>query len=271
MKVSILTPVWNGAGTISSCLKSVRLQSHRDLEHILIDGGSRDGTMAIIRRAADERTRVISEPDRGLYDALNKGIRMAAGRLIGILNSDDRYAHDQVIERIVGHFRREGSDSCYGDLQYLTPSGRVIRHWKSSPYRPGKFQSGWMPPHPTFFVKKEIYGKYGVFNTSFRIAADYELMLRFLERNRISAAYLPEVLIHMRPGGISNGHFGNMWVKTLEDWRAWKINHLPGGLLAVLLKNLTKVPQFWTRPRGENPGGVPIHWGTGEAELPESL
>ena len=249
MKISIITAVFNGADAIEDCIESIASQTHKDIEHIIIDGGSTDGTLDVIQRYKDKIARVISEPDRGIYDALNKGIRLATGDIIGFLHADDVYAHDKVIETAVSQMTRYNVDSCYGDLLYVDKNNtdKIIRYWKSRPYEKGLFKRGWMPPHPTFFVKKEIYDKYGYFNSGFKIAADYELMLRFLEKHKISTHYIPEVLIKMRLGGVSNRSFKNMLIKSSEDYKAWKVNNLNMGFHTILLKNISKIPQFFNR------------------------
>lgn len=249
MKVSVITAVFNGAKTIQDCIKSVSGQIYPNIEHIIIDGGSTDGTLEVIKRYTEKRVNIVSEPDNGIYDALNKGIRQASGEVIGLLYSDDFYAHDRVIEKVADIFMKYNIDSCYGDLQYVDKNNpdKVIRYWKSSQYRHGKFKYGWMPPHSTFFVKKEIYNKYGYFNTNFKIAADYELMLRFLEKHKISTYYTPEVFIKMRIGGTSNRNIKNLIIKSNEDYRAWKVNNLNGGFYTILLKNLCKIPQFFKK------------------------
>jgi len=243
----VITAVFNGAKTIQDCIKSVSGQIYPNIEHIIIDGGSTDGTLEVIKRYTEKRVNIVSEPDKGIYDALNKGIRQASGEVIGLLYSDDFYAHDRVIEKVADIFMKYNIDSCYGDLQYVDKNNpdKVIRYWKSSQYRHGKFKYGWMPPHSTFFVKKEIYNKYGYFNTNFKIAADYELMLRFLEKHKISTYYTPEVFIKMRIGGTSNRNIKNLIIKSNEDYRAWKVNNLNGGFYTILLKNLCKIPQFF--------------------------
>lgn len=248
MNLSIITAVRNGAGTLRGCLESV-LKQTLPAEHIIIDGASTDATLDIISEYRAYIAKVISEPDKGIYDALNKGIRLASGDVIGVLHGDDFYAHDKVLESVVKVFDEQKVDSCYGDLLYVYKNDidKVIRYWKASEYHPGKFKYGWMPPHPTFFVRREIYERYGYFNTDFRIAADYELMLRFLEKHRISTHYIPEVLIKMRLGGASNRSLKNMWIKSSEDYKAWKVNNLNGGLYTILLKNFSKIPQFFIR------------------------
>lgn len=249
MKVSIITAALNNADTIGTCIQSVNNQSYADVEQIIVDGGSSDGTLEIARRENTRITKVVSEPDNGIYDALNKGISLASGDIIGILSSDDFFAHEGAIKTVADSLRDKGTDSCYSDLEYVDRdnTGKVIRYWKSSGYSPGRFKYGWMPAHPTYFARRWVYEKYGYFNTSFRIAADYELMLRFMVKYGVSAYYIPEVLIKMRMGGISNRSLKNLLRKSFEDYKAWRINGLSGGLRAVLLKNLTKIPQFIQR------------------------
>jgi len=246
MIVSIITVVFNGVETIEHCIKSVIEQTYHNIEHIIIDGGSNDGTLEVIKRYIGKIAKVVSEPDNGIYEALNKGVSISSGDVIGILHSDDIYAHDRVIEKVVDVFMKYNVDSCYGDLLYVSKNNqdKVIRYWKSSPFKTGKFKHGWMPPHPTFFVKREIYEKYGYFNTNFKIAADYELMLRLLEKHKISTCYIPEVLIKMRLGGVSNRNLKNLVIKSSEDYKAWKVNNLNGGFYTILLKNLSKISQF---------------------------
>ncbi|MCL5023038.1 MAG: glycosyltransferase [Nitrospirae bacterium] len=268
MKLSIITAVFNSKPYIDACIRSVLNQSYHNVEHIIIDGGSTDGTLEVIKKVLSRQNSqrvkepkvcsslsapcakltVVSEPDNGIYDALNKGIRLATGDVVGFLHADDLYAHERVIETVISEMTKHNVKSCYGDLLYVDKdtTDKVIRHWKSSPYRDSLFERGWMPPHPTFFVKKEVYEKYGCFNTDFKIAADYELMLRFLEKYRISTLYIPEVLIKMRIGGTSNRSVGNLIKKSSEDYRAMKMHNV-GGLTTLLRKNLSKLPQFFKR------------------------
>ena len=249
MKISIITAVLNGRNTIGDTIKSISDQVYKNVEHIIIDGGSTDETVEVIKRYINNTTKLISEPDKGIYDALNKGLRLSSGDIVGILNGDDFYAHEKVLEIVAGVFEKNNVDSCYGDLQYVDKIdiNKVTRYWKSSEYRHGKFKYGWMPPHPTFFVRREIYEKFGCFDTDFQIAADYELMLRFLERYTVSTHYIPEVLIKMRVGGVSNRSLKNLFIKSCEDYKAWKINNLHGGFHIILLKNLSKIAQFLSR------------------------
>ena len=251
MKISLITAVLNNKDTIIDAIESISKQTYKGIEHIIIDGGSTDGTLDTIKRYNGNIARVISEPDDGIYDALNKGIGFASGDVVGFLHADDFYSNDSVIKMVAEVFEKKSVDSCYGDLQYVNKrnTDMVLRHWKSSEYVPGKFRFGWMPPHPTFFVRKEIYEKYGYFNTKFRVAADYELMLRLFEKHRISSHYIPEVLVKMRFGGMSNKSLRNILIKSSEDYKAWKVNDLNGGLwpvcFTIFLKNVSKIPQFF--------------------------
>jgi glycosyltransferase len=249
MKFSIITATLNCKETIEQTICSVLNQAYKKREHIIIDGGSKDGTIEILEKYDQIIKKIISEPPQGIYFALNEGLKEASGDVIGFLHGDDFYAHNNILGTVADVFSKEDVDSCYGDLEYIGRSDekRVVRHWKSSEFRHRKFKIGWMPPHPTFFAKREVYEKYGYFNTNFRIAADYELMLRFLQKHRISTYYIPEVLIKMRLGGTSNRSIKNIFIKSSEDYRAWKINNLNGGLFTVFLKNISKVPQFFVR------------------------
>ncbi|MDD4939884.1 MAG: glycosyltransferase family 2 protein [Candidatus Omnitrophica bacterium] len=252
MKISIITGVLNRAGTMESCIKSVLSQTYKGIEYIIIDGGSTDGTLDIINRYKDKIAVTVSSPDKGIYYALNKGIGFSTGDAVGFLHSDDFYAHEKVVERVADVFEREGVDSCYGDLQYVNRDdpGKIIRYWRASGFSYEKFKYGWTLPHPTFFVRKSIYERYGCFNTDFKISADYELMLRFLLKNRISIGYIPEILINMRRGGLSNKGLKNIIIKRLEDYNAWKVNGLKINFGIVFLKNLVKAPQFIRRNNG---------------------
>jgi len=251
MKITIITAVFNRAETIEDCMKSVHGQSYGDIEHIIIDGGSTDGTLDIIEKYRTKLSKVISEKDDGIYHALNKGIGLSNGDIIGFLHSDDMYSNCDVLKKVADAFGRARIDSCYGDLLYVDKNDikKVVRYWKSSEYTYGKFRYGWMPPHPTFFVRRKVYESYGGFNTDLKIAADYELMLRFIEKHRVSTLYIPEVLITMRMGGESNKSLRNMLRKSFEDYKAWKINGLRGGIDTIFLKNFSKIPQFIRKKR----------------------
>jgi len=250
LKISIITAVYNNENTIANAIESATSQTHDDIEYIIIDGQSTDATLEIINNYRDKIDIFISEPDDGIYDALNKGIANATGDVICFLHSDDIYAHENVIAKANALFEESGVDSIYGDLVYVKKEdvNHVVRYWKSGSFKHSKLKRGWMPPHPTFFVKREVYVKHGSFDTSFDIAADYDKVLRFLGSHKISTAYLPEVLIKMRLGGASNKNFANLRKKTSEDLRALRKNKI-GGRRTVMIKNLSKIPQFFVDRR----------------------
>ncbi len=252
LRISVVTAVFNAASTVEECLRSVDSQSHGAVEHVLVDGGSTDGTLDRVRAFQGRRVSLVSEPDRGIYDAMNKGIRRATGEVVGILGADDVYADGAVLADVAAALDRTGADSCYGDLEYVRRDApeKVVRRWRSGPYRPGLFRRGWMPPHPTFFVRKTVYDRLGLFRDDFRIAADYELMLRFFEKGCITTSYIPRVLVRMRLGGASNRGLRNLWRKSREDRRAWEVNGLEGGWSTIVAKNLSKLPQFVRGPGG---------------------
>jgi glycosyltransferase involved in cell wall biosynthesis len=249
MKITIITAVLNGKNFIEGCIQSVLQQTYNDIEHIVIDGGSTDGTLEVIKKYQSGIAKIVSERDDGIYDAMNRGIRLATGEVVGILNADDFYPDSGVLEKVARVFENRDVESCYGDLEYVDPvnTDDVIRYWRAGPYSINKFYSGWMPPHPTFFVRRSLYGKYGLFNPSLGSAADYELMLRFLVKHRITAAYIPEVLVKMRTGGVSNASMKNRILANRMDRRAWSVNGLTPYPWTLLLKPLRKVHQFIVR------------------------
>lgn len=247
LKVSIVTPSFNSKSTIEDTIQSILFQTYENIEYIIIDGGSTDGTVDIIKKYEDRLAYWISEPDDGIYDAMNKGIKAATGDIVGILNSDDIYADNSVIEEVVNTISIGNTDTCYGDLVYVDKDNtkKVIRQWKSGNFSKEKFKFGWAPPHPTFFVIRSIYQKYGCFrNSNFKIVADYELMLRFLYRFGCSTAYIPKVLVKMRTGGTSRPSLTTSINSNIECYRAWKINGLNPNPIAFILKPLSKVNQF---------------------------
>jgi len=254
LKISIITVSYNSAKTIEDTIKSVVDQTtFGDVEYIIVDGGSTDCTVDIIRRYEDTITKWVSKRDCGVYDAMNKGLRLATGDIVGILNSDDIYADRFVIKNVVNMFRETGADSCYSDLFYVdrNDTDRVIRYWKAGPYKKELFERGWMPPHPTFFVNRSVYKKYGLLNLDFPLAADYELMLRFLYKYNISTIYIPEVLVKMRTGGTSNP--GLYTLKAIrENYKAWKVNDLNPNPKTFILKPLSKVIQFFSHEGRSN-------------------
>jgi len=246
MKISVVTVCRNSAATIRDTLSSVRDQTHPAVEHIVVDGASTDGTPDIVREYGHV-ARFVSEPDRGLYDAMNKGIRLATGDVVGILNSDDFYTGPHALAQVASALETYGADALYADLNYVhpRPPHRTIRSWRSGPYRREHFRFGWMPPHPTFFVRREHYEALGGYDPRFRLAADYELMLRFLYKHHLSACYLPEVLVQMRTGGISNASLRGRWHANREDRRAWLHNGLRPAFFTLWLKPIRKIPQFF--------------------------
>ena len=246
MKVSIITISYNSAETIEDTIKSVVGQDYSNIEYIIIDGASKDETLSIIGKYKDKISKVVSERDKGIYDAMNKGVENATGDIIGILNSDDYYYDESVISEVVRLFEKEHTDGLYADLVYVdrADSDKVIRYWKSGEYQPGKFLKGWMPPHPTFFVKKEVYEKFGLYSTDLRSAADYEFMLRVIHKHNISLSYMPRILTKMRVGGMSNVSLKNRWKANMEDRRAWKINGLKPRWYTLTVKPLSKILQF---------------------------
>ncbi len=243
--LSIITSTYNAAATIAHCIESVAMQTI-PVEHIIIDGASTDGTLDVIRGFADRLGRVVSEPDRGMYDAMNKGIALARGDVIGILNADDFYPRTDVLERVRDAFVDSAVATSYGDLLYVDSVDirRTKRIWKAGDCTEAKFYWGWMPPHPTFFVRRSLYETYGDFDLRLGSAADYELMLRFLLRQKVSARYIPEVLVHMRSGGVSNASLRNRIKANRMDRLAWRVNGLRPSPWTVVAKPLIKIPQW---------------------------
>ncbi len=243
--ISIITATYNAADTLRDCLESVSRQDI-EVEHILIDGASSDGTLEIVERYHDRLVQVISEPDGGIYDAMNKGIALATGEVVGILNADDFYAGDQVLRRVAEAFSDPTVEACYGDLRYVDhrDTSRTVRYWRSGNFQPHKFYQGWMPPHPTFFVRRSVYERFGGFNLELGSAADYEIMLRFLLKHRLKTVYIPEVLVHMRTGGVSNSSLVNRMKANRMDRKAWKVNGLRSRPWTMVMKPLRKVGQW---------------------------
>lgn len=247
--ITIITVAYNAATTIANTIKSVLNQTYKNLEYVIVDGCSKDGTIEIIKSFTDERITFISEPDKGIYDAMNKGIGLATGNIVGILNSDDFYADIDVLEKVVEGFSATNCEALYGNLLYVDAidTKKIIRTWVAGNYNHNNFLQGWMPPHPTFFVRREIYEKYGKFNTSLKSAADYELLLRFLYKHKIAAYYLPKILVHMRTGGMSNRNINNRIKANLEDRKAWKMNNIKPRFYTLFLKPVRKINQFFIK------------------------
>lgn len=251
MKVSIITVVYNGVETIRDCIESVLGQTHPDLEYIVVDGKSTDGTVELVKSYGDRVARFLSEPDKGLYDAMNKGIGLATGEVIGFLNADDMYRHQDVVQHIVQRFAETGVDGVYSDMMYVDRNdlNKIKRYWASGTYKHGDFLWGWMPGHLSFFARKRVYEQYGTFRLDLKSAADYELMLRLIHKNRISLAYLHETTIVMREGGVSNANLTNRVRANQEDRLAWELNGLKPYFFTLTLKPLRKIVQLIHRER----------------------
>ena len=228
MKISIITVVRNNVATINDAINSILSQTYKNIEYIVIDGASTDGTVGVVQSYTNKIDKFITEKDHGLYDAMNKGITLATGDIIGILNSDDMYFDINVIEDIANTFLEKKTDSVFGDLHYVDKNNtnKVMRHWKTSDFKLGSFAKGWHPPHPSFFAKKEVYEKYGLFDLELSISADFDLMLRFLEKHQISSVYLPKTLVKMRTGGQSNNSIRNIITSNKSILKSFSKNKI---------------------------------------------
>jgi len=245
--ISIVTAVWNRAATVGEALASVGGQTYRPLEHVVQDGGSTDGTLEIVGAGGDH-VRLVSEPDRGLYDAINRGIARARGEVIGLVHSDDTLAAPDILERVAEAFADPRVDAVYGDLDYVsaTDPTRVIRRWRSEPFRPELLARGWMPAHPTLFLRRRVFERHGLYDTSYRIAADYDGVLRYFSQPGFRAVHIPQVFVKMRTGGASNATLRHILHKSREDYRALKQNRI-GGAGTLARKNFSKIRQFALR------------------------
>jgi len=247
MKVSIVTVCYNSAKHIKSAIDSVINQSYDNIEYIIIDGASKDNTLEIIQSYGNKIAKVVSEPDKGIYDAMNKGLKMATGDVVGIINSDDFYMNNNVIADVVKEMELKQVDSLFADLIFVEENNteKQVRYWKSKPFVKGSFFKGWHPSHPTFFVKNKIYKKYGYFKPEFTLAADFELMLRFLEKYNVSACYLPQSIVKMRLGGASNGNLKSMITQNKECYNSFKVNDLNVSILYPIYRLLPKLIQYF--------------------------
>ncbi|SFS19736.1 glycosyltransferase family 2 protein [Yoonia litorea] len=248
LTISVVTAVFNRALTIEDTLNSVGSQDYSHVEHLVQDGGSSDGTLDIISEVSGLRTHLVSEPDNGIYDAINRGLKRATGDIVGLLHSDDTFARRDVLSHVAAAFSDPMVDCVYGDLQYVSENDptRVVRHWKAGFYDRNNIRSGWMPPHPTFYIRRSLLEKFGSYDTSFQIAADYDAMLRWLWIHNLKPAYIPIVMVRMRTGGESNRSLGRIIKKSREDYFALRRNGV-GGIPALALKNLRKIEQFKLR------------------------
>lgn len=245
MRISVITATYNNCIHIECCIKSVLSQTYSNIEFIVIDGGSTDGTLAIIETYKSQISVIISEPDKGMYHALNKGIELATGDIIGFLHSDDFFYDSNVISAIANAFSNRNISGIYGNLQYVnkTKTNEVVRHWQSKPFRISLLAKGWMPPHPTLFLRSSVYFETGRFNLNYKIAADYDFMVRVLKNRQYAFQFMPIIITRMRLGGASNKSLKNIFSKSREDYLIIKRNKI-GGLLTLFMKNLSKLGQF---------------------------
>ncbi len=252
MKISIITVTQNCARVLKNCLDSVAAQSQVYVEHVVIDGASIDGTLELLRAHRSQLAELVTEPDAGIYDAMNKGIAHASGDIVGFLNADDFYTHDRVLESVAKYFSEDPMlDACYSDLMYVDKfdTSRTVRYWQSNPFEARSFSRGWCPPHPTFFVRRSVYERFGGFDLSYRIAADVELMMRFLEVHKLSVKYVPDVWVKMRMGGTTNKNCRNVWIQNQEVLRALKTHGLSANPLYFFAHKLwSRGLQFLRRP-----------------------
>lgn len=249
LKVSIITVSYNSSKTISDTIKSVQEQSYLNIEHVFIDGNSSDGTQEIIAEGKRETDIFVSEPDNGLYDAMNKGVEIASGDIIGILNSDDILFSNTTISKLVDTFIDQNVDGIFGNLQFVEPNNlnKVIRTWKGSPYKTGSFKMGWHPSHPTFYIRKSVYNNFGNYDITMNVSADFELMLRFIDRHKISTSFLDEFIVKMRYGGESTGSVKKILIGNRNVIKAFKKNGLKVSPLYPLYRLIPKVKQFFVK------------------------
>lgn len=248
IKISVVTAVYNRRQTVGQALDSVLSQTYHAVESIVIDGASTDGTLAVLEPYRPRLGVLISERDKGIYDALNKGIKYATGEVIGFLHADDVFENNEVLAKVAIAFQDPTVDAVYGDLVYVRHDdiSQVIRYWKSGLYDDAVLARGWMPPHPTFYVRRAVYERLGGFDTRYSIAADYDTVLRFLAVGKVRATYIPEVMVRMRAGGVSNRSLKTILLKSREDIDALR-RHKVGGIITLLRKNFSKLSQFWQR------------------------
>ncbi|MBS4067759.1 MAG: glycosyltransferase [Sulfurimonas sp.] len=245
MKISIITVVWNNEKTIKDAIESVLGQTYKDIEYIIIDGASSDGTVEVVKSYGNKISKFLSEPDNGLYDAMNKGIALATGDVVGILNSDDFYIDNGVIERVMKEFEKSQADSVFADLVYVKSDNlnKVVRYYDSSHFTPQRFAYGWMPAHPTFFVRRWVYEKYRLFRTDLKIAADFDILARFLYTHKISYSYMKEVLVKMRLGGVSTS-LSSIWINNIEQLRICRQNSIDTNIFKIISKYPSKLMGF---------------------------
>jgi len=252
VKISIITVTYNSISTIENCLSSIIKQTFKNIDYVVVDGSSTDGTLDLLKKNSKHISTLISQPDNGIYHAMNKGISSAKGDIIGFLNSDDFYYSDQIIDRVVKVFSEDPSlEACYADLIYVDQkdTSRVIRYWKSDKFKSGSFIKGWSPPHPTFFVRSSVYKRYGNFNLKYKFASDVELMMRLIEVCKIRVKYIPEIWVKMRTGGVSNKNLRNILIQNKEVLLALRAHKLPVNLIIFFInKIILRLQQFLKKP-----------------------
>jgi glycosyltransferase involved in cell wall biosynthesis len=244
VKISLITVCRNAAGTISRCIESVISQDYNNFEYIVIDGASSDDTVQIVNQYKSRIGKIISEPDQGIYDAMNKGIKLATGNIIGMLNADDYFADHTVLSDVAAAFVQENTHIAFGDIDYVNKAGSVTRKWRSGEYSPGVFNWGWMPPHPTFYCKQELFNQFGLYSLDYGTAADYELMLRFMHRHHTKAFYIKKVMVKMQGGGASNKNIRSRSRSLYYDFKAMQQHKLPIPAITAALKPIRKVLQY---------------------------
>ncbi len=245
MKVTIVTVCFNSKNFIQKTIDTVAQQTYGNIEHVIIDGGSTDGTVAILENNS-EKIRYISEPDKGIYDAMNKGVKLATGEVIGTLGAGDFYPNNKVISHVIAGFEQYKTDAIYGDKQYVHPENteKVVRYWSPGIYKIENWLEGWMPPHQSFYLLKTAFEKYGLYMDEFRTAGDYELMLRMLYKHKLTAQYIPELLVTMLTGGSSTASLSHRIKANLEDRKAWEVNGILPKWYTLYMKPLGKLGQF---------------------------
>jgi glycosyltransferase involved in cell wall biosynthesis len=246
MKISIITVCLNSEKTILNTLRSVQNQNYKNIEYIIIDGGSKDRTLDILAAEKHCITKLISEADEGIYEAMNKGLSFATGDVVGFLNSDDFFTNSNIISLIANCLKNSSVDACYGDLIYISPGNttKVVRYWKSQKYNPGLFDRGWMPPHPTFYARRSLYSTYGNFDLKFKIAADFDLLFRFFRVYKITSLYIPQTLVTMTLGGVSNRSFFNIYRQNVENIKIFHKYGFKVGLNFFIFKLFHRLKQF---------------------------
>ncbi len=251
MKISVVTATWNSAATVADTLASINAQTHPDVEQIIVDGGSTDATLDIVMAEGKRVTTVVSECDKGIYDAMNKGLKLARGDVVGTLNSDDFLASPDVLATVAAAFADPAVDAVYGDLCYVRQNlpSQVVRYWRSGPFRTGAFAKGWVPPHPTLYVRRELFERFGGFDLAYPLAADFEFMVRLFEIHGVGLRYLPKVMVRMRMGGASNQSLRSIVGQNREIWQALHRHGLAGSMLGwAANKAILRAKQFLSRP-----------------------